>query len=286
MTVQIIESTSESVCSWDSDVCCDPLAGALAGNDEVTKALAQRSVNAAAEIMYALSGRQFGECELTVRPCRTDCCDPCEMSGYRWTPALIGGQWTNVSCGTCGDTCSCTKVCEVALPGPITSIIEVRLNGVVLPPTSYRVDNRRTLVALTRPVDDGNGGLVEESYCWPTCQDMNLDATKDNTWQVTYLRGKPVPDGGKAAFSELACELYKACTSDGTCKLPKRVTSITRDGVTMAFLDPQTFMAEGLTGLYMPDLWIKSVNPKALPRSAAILSPDMVAVRRTTWQAP
>ena len=273
MSVQGIESVSEYHCSWTSDVCCDPLASALAGENEPVKALAQRAVNAAAEILYALSGRQFGLCALTVRPCRTECCDPCEMTGYRWTPALIGGQWTNVSCSSCGDPCSCSKVCEVQLPGPIQAIIEVKLDGQSLSPSEYRVDNHNSLVRL--------GGSGE---CWPTCQNMSLEDTEPGTWSVTYLRGKPVPEAGEQAFAELACELFKGCTGDSTCRLPKRVSSITRDGVTMTMLDPMAFINEGLTGLYMVDLWIRSVNPKGLPRQAAILSPDMKSVRRTTWR--
>lgn len=271
MTVQGIEAASDYVCSWATDICCDPLATALASNDAATVRMAQRAVTAAAEILYALSGRQFGLCELTVRPCRTECCDPCNQSGPRWTPALIGGQWTNVSCGDCGDGCSCSKVCEVALPGPIDSIVEVKLDGVVLAADQYRVDNRRTLVRLT------------EGECWPTCQEMSLDSSQPGTWEVTYYRGLPLPEAGEASFAELACELYKACANDGTCKLPKRVTSIQRDGVTMAFLDPMTFIEKGKTGLYLVDLWLTAVNPKARVRRAGIYSPDLPTTRRTTW---
>lgn len=270
MTVQAIESISDYVCAWTSDVCCEPLAGALAGDDLTTKALAQRSVNAAAEILYGLSGRQFGLCELTIRPCRTECCDPCDMTGPRWTPALVGGQWTNVSCSSCKDVCSCSEVCELYLPGPVQGIIEVLVDGVIVPPTDYRIDNRDSLVRT-------NGD------CWPTCQEMSLAPDQPGTWQITYLRGLPVPEAGKAAFAELACELYKACTNDTSCRLPKRVSSVSRDGVTMTFLDPMTFIRDGLTGLYLVDMWVSSVNPRGLPRRAAILSPDMVQPRKTTW---
>lgn len=266
MTIQEIEAATPYVCGWSSDVCCSKLATALASGDVQQVAIAQRCVDTAAEVLYGLSGRRFGLCELTVRPCRTECCAPCDMAGPRWTPVLVGGQWTNVACGRCGDTCSCTKVCEVLLPGPIASVTEVKLDGVIVPPAEYRVDNARTLVRI------GEG-------CWPTCQDMNLEDTEPGTWSVTYLRGLPVPAGGQNAFAELACELFKACDDDDKCRLPKRVTSISREGVSMV-LDPMTFMTEGKTGLYAVDLWLHTVNPQARTRSAGVYSVDAPRVRR------
>ena len=276
-------------CGWTMDDDCASCRKAVPCSgpglpQEEADAVFQNCVNMAAEILYALSGRQFGLCEITVRPCRKACCDPCQ-DGPRWTPVLQDGQWINVSCNSCGDSCSCPNVCEIALPGPVDSITEIRVDGQVLPPSAYRIDNRRYLVALERPVLDEEGNPTGESerFCWPTCQDMTAPATEPNTWEVTYLRGLPIPEAGRRALAELACELCLACLNDSSCRLPKRVTTITRDGVTMALLDPQTFISEGLTGLYGVDLWIRSVNPRGLPRQAAILSPDMKNMRRTTW---
>lgn len=269
MTTQAIEASTEYVCGWDSEVCCTKLAEALASEEAPTVVLAQRCVNTAAEVLYALSGRRFGACELTVRPCRLECRAGANRYGPVWTPVLEGGQWTNVGCNRCGTSCSCTRVCEVRLPGPIREVLEVKLDGTVLGEEEYRVDNSGT--SLVR-VGDG---------CWPICQDMNLPDTDPGTWSVTYTRGLPVPEGGKAAFAELACELYKGCAADDEkCRLPKRVVSIVREGVNFALLDPMTFIEKGKTGLYLVDLWLNAVNPKARTQSAGIYSVDMPAVRR------
>lgn len=267
---------TEYACGWTMDDDCATCKKNLTDDN---KALFQRCVNSAAEILYSLSGRQFGLCELTVRPCRRDECPP-TGSGLRWTPVLSGGEWTNVSCSSCYRGCSCTRVCDVVLPGPVEEVLQVRQDGIILPPELWRVDNRRSLVRLP--------GQPEEatlSECWPTCQEMSLPASEPGTWEVKYLRGRPVPEAGRAAMAELACELGYACLGDPCCKLPKRITSITRDGATMAILDPMTFIDKGLTGLYNVDLWLRSVNPKARSRSAAVLSPDMPRFRRTTQES-
>lgn len=270
MTVQAIEADSEFVCGWTSEVCCSKLAEALASVDPDVVVVAQRSVTTAAEVLYALSGRRFGACELTVRPCRPECRSGYpDAGGYPWTPVLEGGQWMNVSCRRCGDGCSCTRVCEVRLPGPIRAVSEVKVDGAILAPTDYRVDNSgQSLVRLGES-------------CWPTCQNMTAADTEPGTWSVTYTRGLPLPEGGKAAFADLACELYKACADDdSSCKLPKRVVSIAREGVSFALLDPMVFLKEGKTGLYLVDLWLSSVNPQAKTRPSGIYSPDMPAMRR------
>ena len=261
-------ANTQFTCGWTiDDECCVKLQNAF--NDPAKTALAQRCLDSAAEILYGLSGRQFGLCELTVRPCRTSCYNPRNQIGLRWTPALIGGQWTNVSCSLCRDTCSCKQVSEVRLPGPIASISEVKLNGTVMGPTEYRVDNRDF--------------LVRTSGTWPICQDMTADSSEANTWEVTYLRGLPIPEAGITALGDLACELTLGCLGDTCCALPKRITQLNVDGASMAMLDPMTFLKDGRTGLYMVDLWLQSVNPKSLSRGAAILSPDMAKQRRTTW---
>jgi hypothetical protein len=262
-------ANTQFTCGWTiDDVCCDKLHTAF--EDSTKTELAQRCLDSAAEILYGLSGRQFGLCELTVRPCRVACSDPSTQIGYRWIPALVGGQWTNVSCSSCKNTCSCTRVCEVRLPGPIASISEVKLNGEVLESTEYRVDNGNSLVRTSG------------DECWPTCQDMTADSDKANTWEITYLRGLPIPSAGMTALGELACELCLGCLGDTCCALPKRVTQLNVDGASMALLDPMTFLKDGRTGLYLVDLWLQSVNPKSLARAPAILSPDMAMHRRTT----
>lgn len=258
------------VCGWTMDDACWPkISGAF--EDEAKAPMAQASLNQAAEILYALSGRQFGVCEVVARPCRQACCDPCGRGGgYRWTPVLSGGQWMNVSCVGCKGSCDCVQVCEVALPGPVFEVTEVMLDGVVLEETEYRVDNRRSLVKLSEG-------------CWPTCQDMAAEPDQPNTWQVTYGRGRPLPEAGKNALGAMANEFAKACLNDGTCVLPERVTTIVRQGLSVALLDPMDFLTKQRTGIYAVDVWLTAVNPLGRQRHAGVYSVDVPPPRVTTW---
>src|SRR5688572_26213399 len=144
-----------------------------------------QAVQIATEILYNLSAQQFGVCEFTIRPCRESCNDSAwwGASGYLgwggWLggmypqPALIGGNWYNLRCGSCSGSCSCTPLSIALLPSPVNQILEVKVDGVILTPgTDYRVDNFRELVRL--------GGQF-----WPECQDMTLADDQPNTWSVT-----------------------------------------------------------------------------------------------------
>lgn len=234
----------------------------------------------ATEYLWRWTKGAFGTCAETVRPCRQDC-QPSTFwggrpaylpgSGAPWTPALIAGKWYNLGC-TCGDTCGCSVVHEITLPPPVSSIVSVVIDGEVLDPDSYRVDNGKSLVRL-----DGNG--------WPTCNDMSSPSASgtgaEGTWEVTYLRGSEVPVGGQVAAGILAAEFAKsACGVD--CALPKRVTSVTRQGVSIGILDTFDDIEVGHTGIWLVDSWVASI--KSAPRRSRVASPDFRPMRRTTWQ--
>jgi hypothetical protein len=113
-----------------------------------------------------------------------------------------------------------------------------------------------------------------------------LERTDGHPWrvcgeatQVTYAFGRPPPVGGELACRQLAVELGKAAAGE-PCSLPKRVQSITRQGVTVAMLDPMTFIDKGLTGLPTVDMWIRSINPKGRQQDAEVWSPDIPTGRR------
>lgn len=392
--------------------------------------LIERMLRMSVSVMNAFSGRQFGLCPRTVRPCRDRCRD---SGGILLEPYILDGEWFNNSCQRCVTDCSCTEVCEVTLPGPVHRILQVRLDGAVLDPETYRVDNHRKLVrtgvtlgtaarsslvvfnfadpattlcfpnepigvigdltptpdptppfcyavtggtgqrvvmqpgcqlftANVSAFDSGSplaflesgeiaypftagtvltaGGAAavsgwldnvrmrirlvsgpaatltadgvitnlaagvstfevcfeQRTYssgsvgCWPTCQDMTLPATQPGTWDVQYLRGKPVPEFGLYAAGMFACELVKACLPDAgdCCRLPANVQSIVREGVSMeleAFtLGGVDGKAEfGRTGIPEVDMWLTMVNPHRSTGPSRAYSPDRPRPRRTTW---
>jgi hypothetical protein len=121
---------------------------------------------------------------------------------------------------------------------------------------------------------DGSWLARTDGQAWPVCRDRTT---------VTYQFGHTPPDAGRAAAVELASELGRAASSnpDQPCQLPKRLQSITRQGITFAALDNMEFLEQGLTGLYSVDVWIKSVNPKGRIQEATVWSPDLPRARRT-----
>ena len=234
--------------------------------DDGTDPQRQAAIDAATEVLWALSGRRYGECEATVRPCRPASIAALGDVGHGWRPALIDGQWWNV----CGhrSSCFCGDVDELQLPHvPVLEVTSVDVDGVALVEgTDWRLDARSRLVRL-----DGER--------WPVCQDLTAAPGDPGAFTVTYTYGTPVPTLGKQATVELACELVKSAVGK-PCRLPQRVTSLTRQGVSMTFLDPQDFLTEGRTGLYVCDLWLATVNPDRITTPPSVWSPDVPMARR------
>lgn len=254
--------------TWDPMWTCALPTGAYA--------VSGTAVEMATEVLYALSGRRFGLCELTIRPCRRDCFGAEWPYGTAWTqyggsyptPALIRGQWYNITCGTCTSECSCTTVSEIALPGPVYDVTQVKVDGVILTPdVDYRLDNHRLLVRL--------GDI------WPMCNDLNLADTQPDTWSVTLRIGEPVPTLGQVAVGVLATEFAKMLLCDDSCALPKPVQSISRQGVNITFLDPNEVFADHRTGLYLPDMFISTYNPAGLRQRSRVYDIDAPYPRRT-----
>lgn len=229
--------------------------------DGATQEIIDYAVMAATEALWMRTKRRFGFCSMTLRPCRKECFPAWpwipqrgwhNVTGMTWpwpAPALVGGQWINIACGSCGDGCSCSSVSEVVLPYPVHEVTEVKIDGVVLDPSAYRVDDWRLLVRL-----DGQD--------WPRCNDLNLDDTEDGTWSVTASYGTEVPVLGQLAVGELASEIVKRCVGSNGCKLPSStVRQVTRQGVTKVFFDAETAFANGMLGLTQSDMFIKTYNP-------------------------
>jgi hypothetical protein len=259
-----------SSCNWTINTTCCP---DWATYDAATQALA---TSWATEILDALTGRRFGQCEVTVRPCTPKCewfsgymtfpvgSPSTSGAGAPWMfPYIDNGVWRN--CG-CTGGCSCAATCQVPLPTPVASITEVMIDGLVLDSSAYRVDNGSILVRI-----DGE--------CWPECQDMDVANDAVGAFAVTYVPGELLPVSGQIAAGELACEFAKACTGAGDCQLPQQLASLSRNGVEVQVVDPATLLENGLTGLANVDLWIRSVNPQGKRQASRVFSSDLRPAR-------
>ncbi len=254
-------------CGWDADMACCPTWDAVDPALQVEiKAMAERMV-------WAASGMRFGPCPRTLRPC-----GPPNKGSLWWdinrntlgsgwmVPFRAGGAWLNAVCG-CRGRCDCSGTPGIRLPPVVHSVVEVRLDGVILEPEVDYV-----LVS---------GELRRIGGAWPLCQNMTLPADMEGTFEVIYEQGEAVPSGGNLAAGVLACELAKACAGQ-KCQLPARVTEIVREGITMTLLDPLEFLDDGLTGLPFVDRWITSVNPRHLHSPSGVFSPDLQQFRHRT----
>lgn len=92
--------------------------------------------------------------------------------------------------------------------------------------------------------------------------------------RVTYLSGAEPPQAGRDAARVLANEMLKARGGFDECRLPERVTNVSRQGLSYTILDPQDFLDNGRTGLYEVDLFLKSVNPDRARSRPRVVVPD------------
>lgn len=237
-----------SSCTWPIDRSCLP--EAATPEDRVKQRHAE---DLAVSVLWALSGRQFGQCPVIARPCPTACTSSTGSYGPGWFPVFTDGQWRNLTCG-CPGSCSASGPTVVHLPGPVGEVLTVTVAGVTLDESAYQLEGDR----LYRV--DGES--------WPD-QDMNSPSGSAGTWSVTYTRGVPVPEGVGALVGILTKEFLDAC-GGGKCRLPRRVQSMTRNNVSYQMVDPTDIYRSGKTGIPEIDIWLAAVNPTALQQRPVV----------------
>lgn len=250
--------------------CCS---GVVLGSDNAD-ALAVAASNAS-EILFELSGRRFrGLCgPLTVRPCRDAC--SCFPGIQRLAYAGGGDRLIDVGWSWGGDywwngrtTCGCGCLSQVLLSGyPVQGISQVKIDGEIVPPSEYRLDEKRY---LTRK----NGNF------WPACQDLSLDDDQPGTFSVSYWYGAPAPGLAQSAAAELACQLYRLCSGMDDCVLPTNVSRTTRLGVTTErFSVLSWFYARNTergwqTGMTVVDAFLSAFGSEGQRHTPKTWSPD------------
>lgn len=275
-------------CSLTVDTAC------CADWDSYSAELQTAAAEYGALMIWASTGRRFGLCSKTVRPCRRDCGDGFDTfggwgGGYYWSegtwmPYIFNGVWRNCWCGTGPGCYSCRPNCQVWLEPPVYSITNVYFSGSgIVDPSTYRVDDYQWLVRQG-PAVTGSG----DTDCWPIFNNFNFPASgagepfDNSVWQVTYQQGIPLPSVLSRAAGELACEYAKFCLGQA-CRLPQRATSLSRQGVTVSLANVEQFLEDGLTGIVTVDNVIRAFNPYRLTSRMKIASPDINPIRKTTW---
>lgn len=243
-------------CSWSVDRSCLPVAQTDIDTQQQTDA-----ENLAVAVLWSLSGRQFGVCPVIARPCRQPCNGLLNEWGYGlpmgvpFFPVWDGGNWRNISCN-CGPKCSwvAPNVVHLVSSGqPIQDVTEVVIAGEVLPDDQYKLEGDL---------------LYRIGADWPH-QDLTRPLDEPGTWSVTYTRGNPPPPGTAKLVGLLAQEFLAAC-SGGKCRLPRRVQSVSRQGVSYQMIDPTSILKEGKTGIPEIDLWLQAVNPHVIMQAPVV----------------
>jgi hypothetical protein len=235
-------------------------------------AVQAHALRVATRVLWAATGRRFGLCAVTVRPCWAP-----QAPLYQAYPVGYYGEgyWTLLGAAgggvqlIGGSGCACSSACQcsppqIALPPVADSVTEVRIDGAVLDPSAYR---------LTA------GYLIRmDGLNWPTQQNLAAPAGAANTWSVTYNQGEAVPDDLQDAAGLYACQVGAALTG-GSCQLPNRVQSVTRQGVTIEYLNADDYLDKNRTGYDLVDSIISTYNPHGLQQRPRLLSPDMPIFR-------
>lgn len=245
-------SVRTAPCDWPvADLECLVLEGLDA---PVREALEESAVS----WLWDWSGRQYGICEVELWPV----VPPTYTSTYQgrwgwvpWRPVKLWDGFHNIYCKDLGYQSGTT----VRLPGPVQSVTTVEVDGVVLPADAWRLDNNNILVRT-------------DGARWPVSSDLN-----NPVFRVVFDRGIEVPHGGQIAAAVLLCELAKSITGKPDCQLPKRVSTVTREGVTIGILDDMEGLDKGRTGIWVVDSWLASVTKR--PKRARVMSPDTMPHR-------
>lgn len=204
-------------------------------------------------------GLSLGTEEIILRPTA-----PSVKRYDRWYTVWGSG----FACALCGPDCACDKTVSLVIPGPVVDgSLSVTIDGVDLDPSAYRVDNRNILVR-----QDGLG--------WPRYHNVATVAGDHRSWSISYTMGTEVPTAGQIAAGVLAEEFAKAFKNDGSCQLPRRIQTITRQGVTIdTVYDNFQALQSGMTGIWVVDQWVTSMTI-SLSRPK-VYSPDTRKTRRT-----
>lgn len=246
-------------CVWEPDPAC--LSDAW---DDLDYAEQQRALMLATSSLQMLTYYRVGTCPITIRPCPA--VRPCSCA---WNPHVgMDGLWRN----DCPDGSVCAPLSEVNIPGPVGYIDSFLIDGeeVDLTGSDWRLDNGHLLVWQGDP----------EASPIPYTQDLNKADTEVGTYSITYSQSYPVAQDGRIAVAYLAAEFAAACKPRGTCKLPRGVTSVVRNGV--SFTIEAGLFPGGLTGIEIVDAYILKWAPAGAPnRSAQVFDVTAPAPRRT-----
>lgn len=171
----------------------------------------------------------------------------------------------------------------VSLAGrPVTSVASVTTNLDPATQVDYVLQNGYRL-ALSLP---GPGyGYLDAGPYWVPFPYTGLCSVP--RWvTVTYTYGSAPPAGVQLAIDVLADQLRLLMDGSDDCKLPERVKTVSRQGISMDVVSPMDFLDDGRTGIVEVDEMLMTFNPSKARRPARVVSQVNPPPRRSgTTQA-
>lgn len=222
----------------------------------------ERACQAASEACFGLGGKRWpGVCSDTVVPAIVRGAD---VAGFIMWPAAGGGigllpgtvapdrpsvgqqEWLNSLLIDLG-------------ADPIVHVDEIRLSGVVLASTAYKIVDGRWVIRV-------------DGASWPFGAGVWASPP---LIEVDYTYGAAPPALGVNAAIALARQLALSLGGDESCSLNRKVKQIIREGTVVDIAVPGLIdsLREGFTGVAEVDLFVEAMNPHHLGRAARVIVP-------------
>lgn len=206
----------------------------------------------ASGILFNLTGEKFQGIHTTSEVVSKD--------SYRsgtYSPELVGGRMYNLPVrkenGIIYSDVSC-QVRDMRLRHtPVREVFSVFADGVEVPRDSFTIRNRAYLVRNGR------------NSFWDFCT--------THEFTVNYEYGANPPVAGVEAAIELGNEYLLAFDGDDRCRLPEKITSVTRQGLTIRVSETQDYLDNGKVGINSIDQFIKAYNPSKAKKKAKVFVP-------------
>lgn len=216
----------------------------------LTPEVMEAATSAAQSLLNHLTGSRLGICTTTERY-RTRARHAC-------APPVGGGQ----------------PCCRILLARrPVRRILRVEVDGVELNPASYFLDGSRYLMRRTCWPDDDPCGEARIRVTYEHGISLRGPEYSDDDPPVLIRPAAPLWGAAGLAMGELVREFGEAMCGN-PCKLPSRVATVTRQGVTLSWITPEQWLKLGLVGLPATDALIRQVNPTGRRMASQVYSPD------------
>lgn len=224
---------------FDSDCGCD-----LDDTVPADVAFVELMIDMASDLLSLISVIT-GICEVTVRP--VSLCGGADYQSQYGSP-----DWTNQFGG----------VETIPLRGPNTNVIEILIDGQVIPFAHY--------------------GLFDDSFLyrkvggeWPTANNLLLDSTQTGTFEVTYRFGRDPDKLTKMAATELACELLLDATPGKKSNLPRGVTAANIQGAQVTIRDRAQALKEGSESIPVVNRFLFAYGLDSINQGGGVWSPEL-----------